>query len=80
VLTQFETKDNSSFQKFDCNEGDLLDIGTPTTVNLFRIGSQVYAKSNTVYLASSNQSNSNSANDKVKIKIYSPLADKKDTK
>ena len=73
------SKDNS-FQKFDCNEGDLLDIGTPTTVNLFRIGSQVYAKSNAVYLASLNQSISNSPNDKVKIKIYSPLADKKDTK
>jgi hypothetical protein len=73
------SKDNS-FQKFDCNEGDLLDIGTPTTVNLFRIGSQVYAKSNAVYLASLNQSISNSPNDKVNIKIYSPLADKKDTK
>jgi hypothetical protein len=73
------SKDNS-FQKFDCNEGDLLDIGTPTTVNLFRIGSQVYAKSNAVYLASLNQPISNSPNDKVKIKIYSPLADKKDTK
>jgi hypothetical protein len=72
------TKDNS-FQKFDCNEGDLLDVGTPTTVNLFRIGSQVYAKSHAVYIASSNQSISNSANDKVKIKIYAPLADKKNT-
>ena len=66
----FDKQNNDAIvDKFDCNEGDLLDVGT-----------QVYAKSHAVYLASPNQSiNSNSANDKVKIKIYAPLADKKNT-
>jgi hypothetical protein len=70
----------NSFQRFDCNEGDILDIGTPTTISLFRIGSRVYNKSNAVYLASSSPPMSNSTNDKVEIKIYAPLADKKNTK
>ncbi|HEX7141771.1 MAG TPA: hypothetical protein VF222_04765 [Nitrososphaeraceae archaeon] len=35
--------------KFDCNEGDLLNIKKPTEINLFTTGSQVYAKSQAVY-------------------------------
>ena len=64
--------------KFDCNEGDIL--GNPTKISLFKTGSQVYSKSQEFYQAHLNMVNNNTANnDKVKIKIISPLADKKDT-
>jgi len=64
--------------KFDCNEGDIL--GNPTKISLFKSGSQVYSKSQEYYQGHLNMVNNNTANnDKVKIKIISPLADKKDT-
>jgi hypothetical protein len=64
--------------KFDCNEGDIL--GNPTKISLFKSGSQVYSKSQEYYQVHLNMLNNNTANnDKVKIKIISPLADKKDT-
>jgi len=64
--------------KFDCNEGDIL--GNPTKISLFKSGSQVYSKSQEYYQGHMNMLNNNTANnDKVKIKIISPLADKKDT-
>ena len=44
-----ELKDDNSLTKFDCNEGDLLNIKKPTEINLFTTGSQVYAKSQAVY-------------------------------
>jgi hypothetical protein len=69
----------NSFAKFDCNEGDILNIKKPTEIELFTAGSQVYAKSKVVYQANlNNVSDSNSGT--VKIKILAPLADKKDTK
>ena len=69
----------NSFAKFDCNEGDILNIKKPTEIELFTAGSQVYAKSKVVYQANLNNiSGSNSGT--VKIKILAPLADKKDTK
>ncbi len=72
-------KEYNSLTKFDCNEGDLLSIDKPTEINLFTTGSQVYAKSQAIYEANlNNVTGSNS--DKVNIKIFSPLADKKDTK
>ena len=63
--------------KFDCNEGDIL--GNPTKISLFKPDSQVYSKSQALYQASLN-TNSSSNTDKVKIKVYAPLSDKKDTK
>jgi hypothetical protein len=69
----------NSFAKFDCNEGDILNIKKPTEIELFTAGSQVYAKSKVVYQANlNNVSGSNSGT--VKITILAPLADKKDTK
>ena len=68
-----------SIPKFDCNESDLVNIDKPTVINLFKSGSQVYSKSKAVYEAGLNI-NSSSIADKVKIKVYAPLADKKDTK
>ena len=71
-------KDYKSLTKFDCNEGDLLSISKPTEIELFKSGSQVYAKSQAVYAAHlTNVNDSNS--DKVKIKILAPLSDKKGT-
>ena len=75
---------NSFTETFDCNESDLVNIDEPTIINLFREGSQVYSSSQAVYQASLNTdgSNSNSASNnsnEVKIKIYAPLSDKKDT-
>ena len=69
----------NSFAKFDCNEADILNIKKPTEINLFKADSQVYAKSKAVYQANLNNVNGSNS-DTVKIKIYAPLADKKDTK
>ena len=69
----------NSFAKFDCNEGDILNIKKPTEIELFTAGSQVYAKSKVVYQANLNKVNGSNS-DTVKIKILAPLADKKDTK
>ena len=68
----------NSFAKFDCNEGDILNIKKPTEIELFTAGSQVYAKSKVVYQANLNNVNGSNS-DTVKIKILAPLADKKDT-
>src|SRR5687768_7446229 len=68
----------NSFAKFDCNEADILNIKKPTEINLFKADSQVYTKSKAVYDANLNNLNSSNS-DTVKIKIYAPLADKKDT-
>src|SRR5215204_1857623 len=78
---------NSFTGKFDCNESDLVNIDKPTVINLFRTGSLVYSTSQAVYQASlntdsssSNSANSNSSsNQQVKIKVYAPLSDKKNT-
>ncbi len=69
----------NSFAKFDCNEADILNIKKPTEINLFKVDSQVYAKSKAVYQANLNNVNGSNS-DTVKIKIYAPMADKKDTK
>ena len=75
ILTQ-----NNVLPKFDCNEGDLLHIDKPTEISLFKSESQVYSKSQAVYESSLNTINNNNINSNiVKIKIYVPLADKKDT-
>ena len=66
------------FPKFDCNEGDLVNIDEPTVINLFRSGSLVFSKSKAIYDASLNESKQ-PVSDTVKIKVYAPLADKKDT-
>jgi hypothetical protein len=71
--------DYNSLTKFDCNESDLVNIDSPTVINLFRSGSLVYSTSKSIYEASLNQSNP-PPSDTVKIKILAPLADKKDTK
>ena len=70
-------KDYKSLTKFDCNEGDLLSISKPTEIELFKSGSQVYAKSQAVYAAHLNSNINDPNSDKVKIKILAPLADKK---
>ena len=79
--------DYDSFtEKFDCNESDLVNIDKPIVINLFRTDSMVYSTSQAVYQASlntdnssssSNANNNSSSNQQVKIKIYAPLADKK---
>jgi hypothetical protein len=79
VGNNFSKEYNSSLTKFDCNEGDILNIKKPTEIELFNPDSQVYAKSQAVYQATLNNVNSSNS-DTVKIKILAPLADKKDTK
>ncbi len=74
---------NNLLPKFDCNEGDLLHIHSPTQINLFGNGSQVYSKSQSVYAATLNATNNNNNNNKtsdtVKIKVIAPLEDRKHT-
>ena len=72
-------KDYKSLTKFDCNEGDLLSTSKPTEIELFKSGSQVYAKSQAVYAAHLNSNVNDPNSDKVKIKILAPLSDKKGT-
>jgi hypothetical protein len=67
----------TSFTKFDCNESDLVNIDTPTVINLFRSGSLVFSKSKLINDASLNAPKG-PVSDTVKIKVYAPLADKKD--
>ena len=77
---------NNFLPKFDCKEGDLLHIHSPTQINLFGNGSQVYSKSQGVYAATLNANNNNNNNnnnnktsDTVKIKVIAPLEDRKHT-
>src|SRR5215208_4232426 len=72
--------DYNSLTKFDCNEGDILSTSKPTPARLFQLGSHVFDKTQAVYGANVNNTESGSNIDKVKIKILAPLADKKDTK
>lgn len=69
-------KESNQITNFDCNEGDIL--GNPTQISLFKSDSQVYEKSQEVYQANINTIGSSNS-DKVKLKIYAPLSDKKDT-
>lgn len=84
-----------SFTNFDCNEGDVLSVDMPNYISLFKPSSQVYLKSvNYHYYALNNIGefdNNNyysydrygmkyNDNDKVIIKINSPLIDRIDTK
>ena len=84
-----------SFTNFDCNEGDVLSVDMPNYISLFKPTSQVYLKSvNYHYYALNNIGefdNNNyysydrygmkyNDNDKVIIKINSPLIDRIDTK
>ena len=73
-------KNYNSLTKFDCNEGDILSTSKPTPARLFQLGSHVFDKTQAVYGANVNNTESGSNIDKVKIKILAPLADKKDTK
>jgi hypothetical protein len=73
------SKESNTISKFDCNEGDILSTSKPTPVRLFQSGSHVYEKTQTFYGANVNNTVIGSDNDKVKIKILAPLADKKDT-
>jgi hypothetical protein len=60
----------------------LLHINSPTQINLFGNGSQVYSKSQSVYAATLNATNNNNNNkpsDTVKIKVIAPLEDRKHT-
>lgn len=68
----------NSITKFDCDEGDLLSVDTPTLSRLFSSGSLVYADSKAVYDANLNKT-TNDKSDTVKLEILAPLADRKDT-
>jgi hypothetical protein len=84
-----------SFTNFDCNEGDVLSVDMPNYISLFKPTSQVYLKSvNYHYYALNNIGEFDNNNyysydrysmkyyddEKVIIKINSPLIDRIDTK
>ena len=71
---------NNLLPKFDCNEGGLLHITSPTYINLFGLKSKVYSNSQAVYAANLNATNNSNNNnsDTVKIQVVAPLADRKD--
>ena len=71
---------NNLLPKFDCNEGGLLHINSPTQINLFGLKSKAYSNSQAVYAANLNATNSSNNNsDTVKIKVIAPLEDRKHT-
>jgi hypothetical protein len=70
---------NNLLPKFDCNEGGLLHINSPTQINLFGLKSNAYSNSQAVYAANLNATNnSNNNSDTVTIQVIAPLADRKD--
>jgi hypothetical protein len=71
---------NNLLPKFDCNEGGILHITSPTQINLFGLKSKVYSNSQAVYAANLNATNNrnNNNSDTVKIQVVAPLADRKD--
>ncbi len=70
---------NNLLPKFDCNEGGLLHITSPTQINLFGLKSKAYSNSQAVYAANLNATNnSNNNSDTVTIQVIAPLADRKD--
>jgi hypothetical protein len=86
------TREYNSLTYFDCDEGDLLGPDKPTISRLFSPSSLVYRESENVFnnssskysqLLSINSHETNKSNleeekkDSVKIKIYSPMEDRK---
>jgi hypothetical protein len=86
------TKEYNSLTYFDCDEGDLLGPDKPTITRLFSPSSLVYRESENVFnnssskysqLLSTNSHETNKSNlqeeedDSVKLKIYSPMEDRK---
>ena len=70
---------NNLLPKFDCREGGLLHIYSPTQINLFGLKSKAYSNSQAVYAANLNATNnSNNSSDTVTIQVIAPLADRKD--
>jgi hypothetical protein len=82
-----------SFTNFDCNEGDVLSVDSPNYISLFKPSSQVYLKSENFHYSALNRVgefyndyysydgyNKENNDDRVIIKINSPLIDRIDTK
>ena len=84
-------KEYNSILHFDCNEGDIQSSSGTNTINLFKPSSMKYNHSQGLYERQQiggeinnnktiNNDNKDNDNDKVLLKIISPLADKKNTK
>jgi hypothetical protein len=84
-------KEYKSLTYFDCDEGDLTGPDKPTIARLFSPSSLVYKESQDIFnnssskysqlLSTNNGANSNTdlEKDTVKVKVYSPLEDRKNT-
>jgi hypothetical protein len=87
-------KEYKSLTYFDCDEGDLVGPDKPTIARLFSPSSLVYKESQDIFnnssskysqlLSTNNGANSNTnlekeGKDTVKVKVYSPLEDRKNT-
>lgn len=76
-------KEYNSILYFDCNEGDVQSSDEINTIGLFKPSSMKYSESKTFYDVQKQQQQQQDVvnmGDKVKINIYVPLADRKDTK
>ena len=84
-------KEYYSILHFDCNEGDVQSSSGTNTINLFKPSSMKYNHSQGLYERQQiggeinnnktiNNDNKDNDNDKVLLKIISPLSDKKNTK
>jgi hypothetical protein len=70
---------NNLLPKFDCKEGSLLHINTPTLINLFGLKSKAYSNSQAIYAANLKATNNSKNNsDTVTIQVIASLADRKD--
>ena len=85
-------KEENSILYFDCNEGDVQDSDGKNTIRLFKPSSMVYSESKAFYDERQQQqgqsreeiskpiNDNGDDDDKVLLKIISPLSDRKNTK
>ena len=81
-------KEKNSILYFDCNEGDVQSADGTNTIRLFKPSSMVYSDSKALYDQQQQVQaqvqgigqQDNKKDDKVLLKIISPLADRKNTK
>ncbi|MDR4511129.1 MAG: hypothetical protein MRJ93_05420 [Nitrososphaeraceae archaeon] len=81
-------KEKNSILYFDCNEGDVQSADGTNTIRLFKPSSMVYSDSKALYDQQQQVQGQvqgigqqdNKKDDKVLLKIISPLADRKNTK
>lgn len=80
---KYIVKEDDYILYFDCNEGDVQNSNGENTINLFKPSSMKYSESKALYEQHQNRGMNGTINnkeDKVLLKVMSPLSDRKNTK